>query len=147
MTNLNSMLKSREITLLAKICIAKVVVFPVVMYRFELNHKTENWRIDAFEFWCWRKLLDNKEIKPVNPKGNQHWIFIGRTVAEVEAPICWPPHVKIWLIGIDPDARKDWRQKEKRVAADGIVRWHHWLNEHKFEQTPVDSRGQEPGML
>ena len=141
MTNLDSILKSRDITLLVNVCIVKVMVFPVVMYGLELDHKTENW-IDAFKLWCWRRLLDSKEIKPVNPKGNQHWIFTGRTVPETEGPIFWPPYVKSWLIGIESDAGKDWRQKEKRVAAEEMVRWHHWLNEHEFEQTQGDSEGQ-----
>ena len=82
-------------------------------------------------------LLDNKEIKPVSPKGNQPWIIIGRTDAEAEAPIFWPPDVKGWLIGKDPDAGKDWGQEEKET-----VGWHHGLNGHEFEQTPGDSEGQ-----
>ena len=73
--------------------------------------------------------LDCKEIKPVNPKGNQSWIFIGRTEAEAEIPILWPSDVKNWLIGKDPDAGKDWRWKEKRVTEDNMVAWHHWLND------------------
>ena len=76
-----------------------------------------------------------KKIKLVNPKGNQFWIFIGRTDAEAETPILWPPDVKQWLIGKDPDAQKDWRQKKKRVGEDEMVRQHHWLNGHEFEQT------------
>ena len=98
-----------------------------------------------FELWCWRTLespLDCKEIKPVNPKGNQPWIFIGRTDAEAEAPILWPPDVKNQLIGKDPDPRKDWGQKEKGTTEDEMVGWHHRLSEHKFEQTPGDSEGQ-----
>ena len=74
--------------------------------------------------------LDSKEIKPVHPKGNQSWIFIGRTDAEAAAPILWPPDVKSWLIGKDPDAGKDWRQ-EKGTAEDEMVGWHHWLNGHE----------------
>ena len=80
--------------------------------------------------------LDCKEIKPVNPKGNQSWIFIGRTDAEAETPILWPPHAKSWLIGKDPDARKDWGQEEKMIG------WHHQLNGHELEQTPGDSERQ-----
>ena len=76
--------------------------------------------------------LDSKKIKPVNPKGNQRWIFIGRTDAEAEAPILGPPDVKNWLIGKDPDAGKDWGQEEKGMTEDEIVRWHHWLNGHEF---------------
>ena len=86
--------------------------------------------------------LDCKEIKPVNPKGNQPWIFIGRTDAEAEGPIIWPPESKIWLIGKDPDAGKDWRQEEKGTTEDKMVGWHHWLNGHEFEQAPGDSEGQ-----
>jgi len=79
--------------------------------------------------------LDSKEIKPVNLKGNQPWISIGRTDVEAEAPILWPPDTKSGLIGKDPDAGKDWRQKEKWVAEDEMVGWHHRLHGHKFEQT------------
>ena len=81
-----------------------------------------------------RILLDSKEIKPVHPKGNQPWIFIGRTDAEAEAPILWPPDVKNWLIWKDPDAGKDWKW-EKGTTEDGMVGGHHWLNGHEFEQT------------
>ena len=86
------------------------------------------------ELWCWRRLLrvplDSKEIKPVNPKGNQPWIFIGKTDAEAETPILWPPDAESWLTGKDPDAGKDRRQEEKGVTEDEKVRWHHWLNGH-----------------
>ena len=81
-----------------------------------------------------------KEIKPVNPDGNQSWIFIGRTVVEAEAPILWLPDAKSRLIGKDPDAGKDWRQ-EKEMTEDEMVGWHHWLIEHDFEQTPRDGEG------
>ena len=92
MTSLHSILKSREITLLTKVSTDKAMIFPVVMYGCEswTIKKAECQRIDAFELWCWRKLLsplDCKDIKPVNPKGNQSWIFFGRTDAEAEAPI------------------------------------------------------------
>ena len=87
--------------------------------------------------------LDSKDIKPVNPKRNQPWIFIERTDAEAEAPILWPPDTKSLLTGKDPDAGKDWRQKEKGIAEDEIVRYHHWLNGYEFEQTPGDSERQE----
>ena len=100
---------------------------------------------DAFELWCWRRLespLDCKKIKPVNSKGNQSWIFIGRTDAEAEAPILWSPDGKSRLIGKDPDAGKDWGQKVKGVTEDEMAGWHHWLNGHEFEQTPGDSDGQ-----
>ena len=81
-------------------------------------------------------------IEPVHPKGNQPWIFIGRTDAEAEAPILWPPDVKSWLTGKDPDDGKDWGQEEKRATGEKMVGWHHQLNGHEIEQTPGDSGGQ-----
>ena len=87
-----------------------------------------------------RKWLWMWEIKPFNPKGNQFWIFIGRT--DAEAPVLWPPDAKSWLIGKDPDAGKDWRQEEKRVTEDEMVGWHHWLNGREFGQNSEDSRRQ-----
>ena len=127
MTNLDSVLKSRDITLLTKVCIVNAI-FPVVRYRSEswTIKDAEQWRIDAFKLWPWRRLespLECKEIKSVNPKGNQPWIFIGRTDAEAKAPILWPPDVKTWLIGKDPDAGKNWKQKEKGVVEDEMVRY------------------------
>ena len=86
--------------------------------------------------------LDSKEIKPVNPKGNQPYIFIGRTGAKAEAPVLWPPNVKSLLIGKYPDAGKFWRQEKKRMAEDEMVGWHHWLNGCEFEQAPGDCEGQ-----
>ena len=80
--------------------------------------------------------LDSKEIKPVNPNGNQFWIFIGRIDAEAEAPMLWLPDGKNWLFGKDPEAVKDWRQEEKGRTEDEMVGWHHWLNGHEFEQAP-----------
>ena len=77
-----------------------------------------------------------------NPKGNQPWIFIGRTGAEAEVPILWPPDEKIWLIGKDLDPGKDWGQEEKALTEDEMIGWHHWLNGHEFEQTQGDSKGQ-----
>ena len=85
---------------------------------------------------------DSKEIKPVNPKGSQPWRLIGRTDAEAVGAILWPPDGKTQLTGKDPDAGKDWRQEEKGMTEDEIVRWHHQLNRHEFEQTPGDSKGQ-----
>ena len=87
--------------------------------------------------------LDCKEIKPINPKGNQPWIFIGRTDAETEAPILWPPNAKSQLIGKDPDARKVWRQEEKDTTGDEIVGWDHQLNGHEFEQALVMVKDRE----
>ena len=104
--------------------------------------KTECRRIDVFELCCWRRLLVSKEIKPVNPKENQPWIFIGRTDAEAEVPICWPPAAKRWLIGKNPNTGKDWGQEEKRAADDEMVRWHNRLIGHEFDQTLGDSKGQ-----
>jgi len=99
MTNLDSILKSRDITLPTKVCLVKAMVFPVVMYECEswTIKKAEHRRIDAFELWCWRRLerpLDCKEIQPVHPKGDQSWVFIGRTDFEAETLILWPPDVK-----------------------------------------------------
>ena len=77
--------------------------------------------------------LDCKEIQPVHPKGDQSWTFIGRTNAEAETPILWPPHAKSWLIGKDPDAGRDWGQEEKGMTEDEMAEWHHWLDGHDFE--------------
>ena len=129
MTNLHNILKSKDITLPTNVHIVKAVVFPLVMYRCEswTLKKAECLRIDTL-IWTvvlektLESPLDSKEIKPVNPKGNQPWICIGRTDAEAEAPIVWPPDAKSWLIGRDPYAGKDWRQKETREAEDEMVR-------------------------
>ena len=86
--------------------------------------------------------LDCREIKPVSPKGNHPWILIGRTDAEVEAPVLWPLDMNIWLIEKDPDAGKDGRQVKKGTKEDKMVGWHRWLNGHEFEQTPRNSEGQ-----
>ena len=87
--------------------------------------------------------LRQKVDKPVNPKGNQPWIFFGRTDAETEAPILKPPDVKSWFIRKDPDAGKDWGQEEKGTTKDEMIGWHHPLNEHEFEQTPGDTKRHE----
>ena len=136
MTNLDSILKSRDITLPTKIHLVKAMVFPVVMYGCEswTIKKAEHKRIDVFELWCWRgswESLDSKEIKLVHPKGNQSWIFIGRT--DAEAPILWPPDPKSRTIRKEPDAGKDGRQEEKGMTADEMVGWHHQLDGHEFE--------------
>ena len=86
--------------------------------------------------------LDCKEIKLVSPKGNQSRIFIGKTDAKAEAPIIWPPDLKSWLTGKDPDAMKDWRQEEKGVTENEVIGWHHWINGHEYEQIPEYSEGQ-----
>ena len=138
MTNLDSILKSRDITLPTKVRLVKAMVFPVVMYGCETwtVKKAQHWRIDAFELWCWRRLespLDCKEIQPVHPKGDQSWVFIGRTDAEAETPVLWPPHVKSWLIGTDRDAGRDWGQEERGMTEDEMAEWNHQLNGHEFE--------------
>jgi len=140
MTNLDRILKSRDITLPTKVHLVKAMVFPLVMYGWEswTIKKAERWRIDAFELWCWRRLsiespLDCKEIQPVHPKENQSWMFIGRTDVEAETPILWPPDVSNWLIWKDLDAGKDWGQEKKGMTEDAMIGWHHRLDGHEFE--------------
>ena len=127
MTNLDSILRSRDITLPTKVCLVKTMVFSSShVWMWELNFK-ESWALKNWCFWTvvlektLESPLDCKEIQPVHPKGNQSWIFIGRTDAESEAPILWPPHAKKWLIRKDPDAEKDWRQEEKGTTEDEMV--------------------------
>ena len=108
------------------------------------NHK-EGWALKNWCFWnvgALESLLDCRKIKPVDPKGNQPWLFCGRTDAEAEAPVLWPPESKCQLIRKEPDARKDWRQEEKSATEGEMVGWHHWLNGHEFEQALGDSEGQ-----
>ena len=137
MTNLDSILKSRDITLPTKVCLVKAMVFPVVMYGCENWDYKESWAPKNWWFWTvvlektLESPLDCKEIQPVHPNGNQSWIFIGRTDAEAETPILWPPDAKNWLIWKDPDAGKDWRQ-EKGTTEDEMVGRHHQLKGHKF---------------
>ena len=139
MTNLDSILKT-DITLPTKVHLVKAMVFPVVMYGCEswTVKKAEGWRIN----WCfWTVVLektlesplDCKDIQPVYPKGDQFWVFIGRTDVEAETPMLWPPDAKSWLIGKDPDAGKDWGQEENRTTEDEMARWHHQLDGHEFE--------------
>ena len=140
MNNINSLLKSRDITLLTKVHLVKAMVFTVVLYGCEswTMKKAECQRTDDFELWCWRSLespLDCNEIQPVHPQGNQSWIFIGRTDAESETPMLWPHDVKNWLIGKDPDAWKDWKWEEKGMTEEMVV-LHHWYSRHEFEFTP-----------
>ena len=107
---------------------------------WELDYK-ESWVPKNWCFWTvvlektLESPLDSKEIQPVHPKGDQSWVFVGRTDAEAESPLLWPPDGKSWLIGKDPDAEKDWGQEEKGTTEDEMVRWHHWLNGHGFEWT------------
>ena len=148
MTNLDSVLKSRNTILPTKVYMVKAMVFPVVMYGCEswITKKAEHQK-----YWCiWTVVLEKtlesplncKEIQPVHPKGNKPWMFIGRTDTESEAPILWPPDVKSWLTGKDPDAGKGWKQKEG-ATEDEMVGWHHQLNGHEFEQALGDGDGQE----
>ena len=116
-------------------------------YGFSSGH-VRMWELDCEESWApknwcfWTVVLektlesplDCKEIQPVNPKGNKSRIFIGRTDAEAETPVPWPPDAKNWLTGKDPDAGKDWRQEEKGMTEDEMVGWHYWLNGHELEQ-------------
>ena len=146
-TNLNSILKSRDITLPTKVRLVKAMVFPVVMYG------CQSWTIKKAELknWCfWTVALektpespvDCKEIQPVYPKGNQSWILKGRTDAEAETPILCPPDAKNWLTGKDPYAGKDWRLEEKGMTEDEMVGWPHWLDKHEFEYAPGVDDGQ-----
>ena len=140
MTNIDSILKSRDITLSAKVRLSQGYGFSSShVWLWELDYK-EGW---APKNWCFQTVvlektlqssLDSKEIRPVNPKEKQPWISIGRTDAEAEAPIFWPPDAKSQLIGKDADAGKDWRQEEKGMTEDKMVEWHHWLDAHEPEQ-------------
>ena len=124
------------------------MVSPGVMYGCEswTIKKAEYWRIDAFGTVVLEKTLESpldcKEIQPVHPKGDESWVFIGRTDAEAETPIVWPPDAKSWLIWKDPDAGKDWGQEEKGTTEDEMVGWHHWLGGHEFVWTPGVDDGQ-----
>ena len=116
------------------------------VWMWELDYK-ESWALKNWCFWTvvlektLKSPLECKEILPVHLKGDQSWVFIGRTDVEAETPILWPPHAKSWLIGKDPDAGKDWRQ-EKGTTEDEMVGWHHRLNGHEFEWTPGVGDGQ-----
>ena len=148
LTNLDSILKSTGITLLTKVHLVKAMVFPVVVYGCESSTIKKSWVLKNWCFWTvvleksLESPLDCKEIKPVSPKENQSWILIGKTDAEAETPILWPPDVKNGLIGKDPDAGKDWGQEEKGTTEDEMVGWHHWLDEHEFEQASGVGDGQ-----
>ena len=130
MTNLDSIFKSRDITLPTKVRLVKALVFPVVMYGCEIwtVKKAECPRIDVFKLWCWRRLfespLDCKEIQTVHSE-DQPWDFFEGNDAKAETPILWPPHVKSGLIGKDSDAGRDWGQEEKGTTEDEMVGWYH----------------------
>ena len=138
MTNLDSILKSRDITLPTKVHLVKAMVFPIVMYGCEswTIKKAERWRIDAFELCCWRSLL---RIPWTSQRSNQSNLrksvlnIDGRIDAEAETPIVWPSDVKNQLIGKDPDDGKDWRWEEKGTTEDEMAGWHHQCDGHEFE--------------
>ena len=131
-----------------KVHLVKAMVSPVVMYGCEswIIKKAEQWRIDGFELWYWRSLLrvpwtakrSNQSIQ----KRSQSWICTGRTDAEADAPIFWPPDAKNWLLRKDPDAGKDWGQEEKGMTEDEMVGWHHQLDGHELEQASGVGYGQ-----
>ena len=139
MTNLDNILKSREITFANKGLSSQSYGFSSShVWMWELDYQ-ESWVLKNWCFWTvvlektLESPLDCKEVQPVHPKGDQSWVFIGRTDAEAETPILWPTHTKSWLIGKDPDAGRDWGQEEKGTTEDEMVGWHHWLNGHEFE--------------
>ena len=140
MTNLDSIFKSRDITLPTKVHLVKAIVFPVVTYGCEswTVKKAERRRIDAFELWCWRRLLkvpwttrrSNQSIlKEISPGCSLEGILLKLK------PVLWPPHAKSWLIGKDSDAGSYWGQEEKGTTEDGMAGRHHWLNGHEFAWT------------
>ena len=141
MTNLDSILKSRDITLPTMVHLVKAMVFPVVMYGCESWDYKESWVPKNWCFWTvvlektLESPLDCKEIQPVHPKGNQSLVFTGMTDAKAETPLLWPPDAMSWLTGKDPDAGKDWGKEKKGMTELEMVGWHHQLNEHEFEWT------------
>ena len=141
MTNLDSILKSRDTTLPTDVCLVKAMVFPGVMYGCEswTIKKAEGWRIDAFELWCWKRLLwvswtgrrSNQSIlKEISPGYSLEGLML-----KLKLQILWPPNGKNWLVWKDPDAGKDWRWEEKGMAKGEMVGWHHWLSGHEFVHT------------
>ena len=147
MTNLDSILKSRDITLPTKVHLVKAMVFPVVMYGCEswTINKAEHQRVDDFELWCWRRLLrvpwtarrSNQSIlKEISPEYSLEGLTLNLKLQY------WLPDAKNWLTGKDPDAAIDWRQEEKAMTEDEMVGWHHWLDGHEFEQVPGVGDGQ-----
>ena len=147
MTNLDSIFKSRDITLPTKLSLVKAMVFPIVMYLCELDCE-ESWVLKNWCFWTavlektLESPLDCKKIQPVHPKGDQSWVFIGSTDVKAETPILWPLDAMSWLIWKDPDAGTDWRQEEKGTLQDEMAGWHHQLNWHDLEKSPGDGEGQ-----
>ena len=138
MTNLDSTLKSRDYFANKDPSSQSYGFFPSShVWMWELDHK-ESWAPKNWRFWTvvlektLESLLDSKEIQPVNPKGNQSWILIGRTDAIAEIPVLWPPDAKNWLTGKDPDAGEDWRQEKKGTTEDEMVGWHHRHDGHEW---------------
>ena len=137
MAKVDNTLKSRDNTLPTKVCLVKAMVFPVVMYGYELDYK-ESWALNSWCFWTvvlektLESPLDCNKIQPVHPKGNQSWIFIGRSDSEAKTPTHWPPDAKSRLIGKDSDAGNNWGQEEKGTTDYEIFGWHHGLNGHEF---------------
>ena len=148
MANLDSTLKSRDITLPTKICLVKAMVFPIVMYGCEswTIKKAECWRIDAFELWCWRRLLrvpwTARRSKQSILKETSPGYSLEGLMVKLKLQILWPPDAKSWLIWKDPDAGKEWRQEEKGTTEDEMVGWHYCLNGHEFGWTPGVGDGQ-----
>ena len=145
MTNLDSIFKSRDITLPTKVHLVEAMVFPVVMWELDCE---EGW---VPKNWClWTVVLektldsplDCKEIQPVHSKGDQSWVFFGRNDAKAETPVLWPPDAKSWLIGKDSNAGRDWGQDEKGPTEDEMAGWHHWLYGRESEWTPGVGDGQ-----
>ena len=138
MTNLDSILKSRDINLPTKVHVVKAMVFPVVLYGCELDCE-ESWAPKNWCFWTvvlektLESPLDYKEIQPVHFEGDQPWDFFGRNDAKAETPVLWPPHEKSWHTGKDSDAGRDWEQEEKGTTEDEMAGWHHWLDGCEFE--------------
>ena len=149
MTNLDSILKSRHITLPKNVCLVKIMIFPVVMYGCEswTLKEAEWWRTDAFELWYWRRLLR----VPWTARRSNQWILkeidpeysLEGLMLKLKLLILWPPDVKSSLIWKHPDAGKDWGQEEKGTAEDEMVGWHHWLNGYGFGWTPGVGDGQD----
>ena len=151
MTNLDNILKSRDIILPAKVHpSSQCYGSSSHVWMWELDHK-ESWVPKNWCFWTvvlektLESPLDCKEIQPVHSKGDGFWVFTGRTDAETETPILWPPDAKSWFIWKDPDAGKDWRQEEKGMTEDEMAGWHHGLDGRESEWTPGD--GDEQGGL
>ena len=150
MTNLDSIFKSRDITLPTKVHLVKAIVFQCVNVWFSIHSHVWMWKLDCEESWVpknwcfWTVVLektlegplDCKEIQTVHSEGDQSWVFIGRTDAKAEAPVLWPPHEKSWLTGKDSDAGRHWGQEEKGTTEDEMAGFHHGLNGRESEWTP-----------